>query len=339
LEIEEFSCNFAVGLLIFTIMGNRIAIGFWVLSILTCMLIVVGYYAVHLSVGWLAGFVAVMAGNGIAFICIERKQNKLRDQYPSIRQKKNAIAARCAEIEKKEQALRQEQEALTQLHHIKTRLFQTISGDVQHPLVKLKTKLAALVEEKIDEEQFKREVADLTQMVGDISQLLENLLQWSKYQAQGQPLVPQRHAWEGLIENALHEVKFSADKKKISLESLPAPGVTVFADGDMLKSLLKTLLLNAISVMGEDNAIVFSTACCDDATEIQVLFRGNFPLRKIFVESFSGESYNSFQPEMARSFSLGWMFCKAVVADNGGTIRLIEAKEDAVAIGMQFPTK
>jgi K+-sensing histidine kinase KdpD len=330
---------FFVDLPIFTIMKDKNAIIFWMINILIFILILSGCYAANLSTGWLAGIVAVMAGNGIAFIRLEKKQNGLLDKYQSVRQRKNEMSLRCNEVENKWQALQQEQDALIQLHHIKTLLFQTISGDVQHPLVKLKIKLGALVEEKIDEEPFKKEVTSLAQMVGDISQLLENLLQWSKYQAQRQTPVPRINEWAALVESAIHEVKFGADKKQIVLKNPLEVGIKVFADGDMMKPLLKTLLQNAIGVMEKGNAIVFSASLCDDNTEIQLILQGEFPLKKLFVESFSGESYNSFQPEMGRSVSLGWMFCKAVAADNNGNIRISEKIDNSVVISMQFPSK
>lgn len=300
--------------------------------------------ALPLPMGWLSVGAVVAAGSGIVFmrfssVRLKKKQKALLDQHRFVCRRKKEETLRHEEAGKKRQTLRQEQDKLAELHHTKTLLFQTISGDVQHPLIRLKTKLEGLVEKKIDETQFKKEVTELTQTVGNLSQLLENLLQWSKYQAQRQAPVSCLNEWQSLVETAICEVKFGADKKQIALENPPTPGVTIFADRDMIKTVLKALLQNAINVMEKGNSIVCLAAGHDDMTEIRVTLYGKFLLKHLFVEKFSDESYGNFQPETGRSVSLGWMYCKAVVAENKGTIHIAENMENSVAIIMQFPSK
>jgi K+-sensing histidine kinase KdpD len=174
-------------------------------------------------------------------------------------------------------------------------------------------------------------------MVGDMSLLLENLLQWSKYQAQVQRLNPQPNEVSALVHEATNSLKFAAAEKQIALDSTIEEGLQVYADSDMIKALLKTVLQNAISLIAKEGAVLFSAVRQDTQVQIQVQLRGEMPLRELFLQTFEGKEYNSNQSDAGKSFSLGWMFCKSVVANNKGNVYVNKIAGDIIEILILLP--
>jgi K+-sensing histidine kinase KdpD len=267
----------------------------------------------------------------------DRQNNALLQKQQHLVERKAEILQQYKELEEKMQSTLKEHEELKLAHCTKTQLFQVISGDVGTPLIALKNKLNVLLSENIEEAKFKAEVLELSPIVSDMSLLLENLLQWSKYEAQVQRPNPQHNELSALVQEATTSLKFAAAEKRVTLGSTIEDGLQIYADSDMIKALLKAVLQNAISLLAKESTVAFVAVRQDAQAEIQVQLRGEMPLLELFLQTFSDTEYNSNQSDAGKSFSLGWMFCKSVVADNKGTIDVNKIAANTVDILIQLP--
>ncbi|MDR0815477.1 MAG: hypothetical protein LBN37_06980, partial [Bacteroidales bacterium] len=184
-----------------------------------CSVLVLCETLLHLPVIIIVEIVLPLVVVGIVVLIGVSKKS----QYDNLLAKKKQLL-----IQQKAQALQKyealeaqlflalrEHDRLELTHRTKTQLFQVISGDVGNPLILLKKKLAALLVEDIEDTRFKAEVIELSQMVSDMSLLLENLLQWSKYQAQAQRPNPQPNDLSALVQESVNALKFAAADKRI----------------------------------------------------------------------------------------------------------------------------
>ncbi|GHT24268.1 hypothetical protein FACS189430_08890 [Bacteroidia bacterium] len=279
----------------------------------------------------------VVAGIVVLIYVSKKNQQNLvsvKNQRTFIQQKAQ-ILQQYGTLEEKRQSILKEHDELELTHRTKTQLFQVISGDIGNPLLALQNKLRVLLSENIEDTKFKAEVIELSQVVSDISLLLENLLQWSKYHSQTQHPNPQFNDLSALVQEAISSLKFAAAEKQITLDSNIEENLQIYADSDMFKALLKTILQNAISLLAKESAIVFAASLQDN--EIKVQLRGEMPLQELFLQTFSGKEYNSNQSDAGKSFSLGWMFCKSVIANNQGAMSVNKVADNIVEILIQLP--
>ncbi len=77
------------------------------------------------------------------------------------------------------------------LNELKDRLFSIVSHDIRGPISGLNALLKMAGEGNLTQSEFKSLLPSLTKDVGYISDMLDNLLQWSKSQLQGETIHPE----------------------------------------------------------------------------------------------------------------------------------------------------
>ncbi len=266
-----------------------------------------------------------------------QKGNELASENKSIGEKMGKADSSFQLISKKKDAAKEEYDWLEQSDRAKTRLFKTISNDLQHPLVQLQSRLTDLMATDISEEQFKRAAKELTNTVGDISLLLENLLQWSKYKSQDVQAKPQYVEVDAMINDAISQQKYGAAEKNIILANTFKHQLYVYADEDMVKSLLKTILQNTIKLSRSDANVSISSHKNNQEGWIQIHYQGQMPLQEMYLQLFREEGYNPEQSELGKAISLGWMLCRAQAEANKGAIKIENISPDAFDILLCFP--
>jgi signal transduction histidine kinase len=88
--------------------------------------------------------------------------------------------------------------------------------------------------------------------------LLEDLLMWTRSQSGKMPFEPAKIRLSGILQDVIAEMKFSADNKQIEI-ILKAPEKTiVFADLEMVKTVIRNLVSNAIKFTKSGGKVTIS---------------------------------------------------------------------------------
>ncbi|MDR2039804.1 MAG: hypothetical protein LBQ60_17925 [Bacteroidales bacterium] len=288
--------------------------------------------------------VLFILSGGIYLIWIKRnlKRNKLKNEgllteRQSVLQRKEKMNENCQNITGEILKLEKEFERLKQSDHAKTQLFETISNDLQNPINQLKEKLGNLIDLDVDEEIFKKATLELTDRVGDVSLLLENLLQWSKHQSQKRQAKPQYIDLMALVNDSIHQQKFSAGEKSIQLTNVLKHNLYVYADEEMIKSLLKTILQNTIKLSDKYSTVQISGYKNESEGQIRIFFHGHMPLRNIYLQLFYEKDYTSDLSEVGKFISFGWLFCHSLIRNNKGNIRIEETSPEDFSVIIGLP--
>jgi signal transduction histidine kinase len=154
--------------------------------------------------------------------------------------------------------------------------------------------------------------------------LLENLLAWAKTQTGKIEFNPQKIALEDIVDEVLSVLSISAKNKNIDIQ-VDLKQETIVADRNMLNTVLRNLISNAIKYTNRDGVIVIYT------NSIKV---NNRPFVTITVEDngvgipqedqnkiFNIEgNYSTIGTEEEKGTGLGLLLCKEFVEKHNGQI-------------------
>jgi len=165
--------------------------------------------------------------------------------------------------------------------------------------------------------------------------LLENLLLWSRAETGRSVPHPSRLNLRELMEETLELLKHNAEQKKISVANKIDDIATVFADRNMISTVFRNIVSNAIKYVHDGGNISITsatdtaaknvvTSICDDGVGIDPKV-----IKKLFDLD---NNYSTKGTKNESGTGLGLKLCKEFVSKNGGTIKV----ESAIGAGSTF---
>jgi len=151
--------------------------------------------------------------------------------------------------------------------------------------------------------------------------LLEDLLMWSRSQSGLLPFEPQKLDLAAICLDILSDVKLNAATKNISVRCSATCEIPIFADPDMLKTVLRNLISNALKFSNQGGKIEILTRLKDSETIVSVSDNGvgmtTETVNKLFnisqVHSTTGTANET-------GTGLGLLLCKEFVEKHQGKI-------------------
>ena len=176
------------------------------------------------------------------------------------------------EYKEVENSLKESNEELKFLNSSKDKFFSIIAHDLRRPFESLLTysKLLATEIETLSQEEIIQFSEGLNDNLNNLFALLENLLHWSMMQRDLLEYHPVNLNLHELIDKIIGTLKQEAVEKDISLSNNVDIKTFVFADADMLRSILQNLITNAIKFTPNDGLIVLSSVDKNGFIEISI---------------------------------------------------------------------
>lgn len=235
--------------------------------------------------------------------------------------------------------IKQQNKKLKESNSTKDKLFQIIAHDLRSPIVSMEsiTQLIPYWVEEQDYHSLQRLSKTLEVSVHNVLTLIDNLLNWALSQQGKFPYKPENLDLKQNLKEALDIYIPIAKAKKISLNFKQAKNVSVFADKNMLFTVLRNLLNNAIKFTPE-------------LGEITVGFDSNLQFAKVWVKD-SGIGIPEEKKEMVFELAngntagtkgelgkgLGLFFCKEFVNLNNGDIFIESGYNNGTTITFTLP--
>lgn len=144
--------------------------------------------------------------------------------------------------------LERQRKALVATNQAKNRLFSIIGQDLKSPMHHIYSVLKEMKENypSLSEENKQQCIKDLFESAKQNLTLLEELLEWSRTQTNTKPYKPIDFDIDKAIVETLATVKEIADKKEIKIRKSIEYKASVYGDINMIKTVIKNLLTNAI---------------------------------------------------------------------------------------------
>ncbi|NJM15956.1 MAG: HAMP domain-containing histidine kinase [Bacteroidales bacterium] len=153
-----------------------------------------------------------------------------------------------------------------------------------------------------------------------LNSLLENLLQWARAQSGSISFNPEPISPGQLADSAFKLLQLHADKKKITLIN-QCEDITIYADQDMISTVIRNLVSNAIKFSPRDKKIMVSASQSPKGSTIVVEDQGIGIAPEIKSQLFKlDRSISTPGTEKETGTGLGLILCQEFIEKHGGSI-------------------
>jgi len=240
--------------------------------------------------------------------------------------KKEELLARIGthmELANARKLLKKRAEDLNSANAAKDKLFSIIAHDLRHPLADLKTLLELLLfdYERFTKEDIIRCFKEIRDTTDEAYNLLQNLLQWARKEMNSLPFEPSLFNLGEVVNSTIRLFKQSTGKKNIKVTYNNGNKIRVFADKNMIETVLRNLVNNAIKFSYKDSTIIIGAKKKNDVVEVQVKDFGH-GIRKEYKEALLSDNIaiSTRGTNNEKGTGVGLNLCMDFVKQNKGRL-------------------
>lgn len=225
-----------------------------------------------------------------------------------------------------EEVLQRSNLELKETNATKDKLFSVIAHDLKNPVGNIQAISNLLAEStKNGEKETTNELLSMIELqTKETMTLLETLFEWAKSQTGRISFKPEILGLKDIVEQVIETHNPAAQLKGISIESGVTDEIKVFADKNMLNTILRNLITNAIKFTNPGGLIRISAEQKTDCTEITVSDNGigmdKYKIGSLFHIDLT---HTTLGTANENGTGLGLIICKEFVEKHGGTIQVI----------------
>jgi len=214
---------------------------------------------------------------------------------------------------------------LKDLNLTKDKLFSIIAHDLRSPFSGIVGLSELLLDrwETYSAEEAKGFLGLIGQSAEETLNLLDNLLDWARSQTGQMKLHREKLSLAAVFREVREIAKVSAQAKAVALNSGILEDLEVFADANLLKTILRNLVSNAVKFTESGGEIHISAKIKDGDVAVTVADTGVGMSEETVKGLFSLETNKSRKGTQSENGSgLGLLLCHELVKKHGGEIRV-----------------
>lgn len=228
---------------------------------------------------------------------------------------------------------------LERLNQLKDRIFSIIAHDLRGPLVNLSEVLKMIAKDQISTEEFKNISPTLSKDIIYTTDLLENILHWSRSQLKGYGINKEQFNLRNLIINEINYHLPAAYLKKIKIIHDVFPGEMVYADMLMIQIVIRNIINNAIKFCNQDCQILITAAYQKDHTMLICIQDNGVGIPKnVLKKLFKDENISTRGTLNEKGTGLGLLVCQDFIKRNDGSISVSSVENEGTKFCISLPT-
>lgn len=203
------------------------------------------------------------------------------------------------------------------------KLYSVIAHDLRAPIGTIKMIAASLENERnqMTDPHILKSFDMIHETTEEAYNLLENLLRWSRNQNGKTRIYPTTFDLSKAIYHVLALFTAIADSKGISVNSHSKVNVTVYADEDMIRTVLRNLLSNAIKFSFPGGQIDVGLSEMPDMVMVSVKDNGQGIKKELQSKLLKGNEYiSTYGTHNEKGSGLGLILCRDFVKMNKGKL-------------------
>ncbi len=224
---------------------------------------------------------------------------------------------------------------LKELNATKDKFFRIIGHDLKNPMGQI-VQFSHLLEEdysNFSEEQIKKYVSILKDSSDRSFKLLENLLDWAQSQTNSISFNPEKLNIHDLVNENFELLEKNAGHKGILLKNNVSASCEAYADRNMIKTVLRNLISNAIKFTYENGEVTVSQSSVNASIQLCVQDNGKGMTAKECEILFKIDSgFSTAGTNNERGTGIGLILCKEFIDKHDGDIWV----ESEINKGSQF---
>lgn len=264
---------------------------------------------------------------------IEEQSHEIIAHAENLQEANNMLLEKQELIQEQTEELKAKNEQLIVLNETRDKLISIIGHDLRNPFNVISGFSDLLLTRKnLPPDKTQKYISYIKSASFAGNSLLENLLHWSRSQLGTLSCKPDVLDLRIIFEESEHLFIASAQQKNISIISY-IDEVKIFADENMMKTVIRNLVSNAIKFTDLGGRIILSTEVKEKFVEIRVTDNGIGIPEEILSRLFKNTDHISTRGTSNESGTgLGLLICKEFVELNRGSIKI----ESEVGKGTTF---
>ena len=255
---------------------------------------------------------------------LEKTNYQIENQKIELEKLNDELVGRNEEIEKINENLTIKSTQLEESNVTKDKFFSIIAHDLKNPITGFMISSDLIIShyDKLNKDQILTKVSSLNKASKHLSNLLENLLNWSRTQTGKIEYEPDSINIKSLIEQVLGVLENSIENKNIKVDLEVEEDLNAYADSSMINTVIRNLISNAIKFTPEGGNIKLKAFINKDKKiEVEVEDDGVGIPSDILPNLFSvSRNYSTNGTNNEKGTGLGLMLCKEFVEANKGEI-------------------
>ena len=236
--------------------------------------------------------------------------------------------------------LRKSEEQLREANATKDKFFSIIAHDLKNPIhaITLSSDLLINKFKFMDSEQLIEVVQNINKSGNHLSVLLTNLLQWARAKTSSIDFQPEVIDLYNAVKETFGLLEFNAKKKEISLLNNVPEKTYIYADPNMIDSILRNLISNAIKFTPTHGFVSIGITIEDSSIFIKIKDNGigiskedKQKLFRLDVHHTTKGTYNE------KGTGLGLLLCKEFITRHEGTLAVESSPGKGSTFIVQFP--
>lgn len=231
---------------------------------------------------------------------------------------------------------------LKDLNVSKDKFFSIIAHDLRNPISALIGYSNLMVDSyyEMDDEEKLELSQSIKQISNNVSNLLEGLLEWSRYEMGRMEHNPELYRLSDSINRVINLLYPGAKKKEIVIKVNSDENLEIYADKNMIETILRNLVSNSIKFTDKNGVITVSSELKNDFVEIMVCDNGLGMTQEQQDSLFKLESCQSTNgTEEEKGSGLGLVLCRELIKKNGGKMWIKSKKGEGTSVYFTVPLK
>ncbi len=221
---------------------------------------------------------------------------------------------------------------LEELNKQKDKFFSIIAHDLRSPFTGMLGLAEILIEDDkiLTEEEKNYSMQNFRSSLKNLLSLIDNLLTWARLNLNRVEYSPKEILLSDVINSVFSSQSISAASKKIELQFHGNENKKLFADPDMIETIIRNLVSNAIKFTNTNGKIIVNIIENDTYTKVEIKDNGVGMKSEIADNLFKLDGKVTTRgTNDEKGTGLGLIVCKEFVEKHGGTISV----ESKVGVG------
>lgn len=248
-------------------------------------------------------------------------QEKLASRSGELAVKNAGLMEHQKEILNKTRLLEERQGMLEAANRHKNKMLSIISHDLRTPVLSVRNLLELHIKGIISEEQLLQYVPEINREMGNVTDLLENLLSWSKQQ-EHREVKTESIPLETLVHEVLGLYQFTAKGKSVHLLADIPDNVEIMADRQMIKTVLRNLVSNAVKFSAPGGRVMVNAEVFKNQVHLSVTDEGRGIPAENLERILGGEEITTKGTGGEFGSGLGLALCREFIHKNKSELQI-----------------
>jgi signal transduction histidine kinase len=234
--------------------------------------------------------------------------------------------------------LTEQKRLVEELNQQKNKIISILSHDVASPLNTLSGLLHLQAKGQITEDEFRPFLTQIGDQLHNVTGLLHGLVRWSRSQMEG--FVSQQKTVD-LVKHLEELVKLfqpSATEKELSINLKVEPKLFIYADEEMIRIAVRSLISNAIKFATPKTEIVIQGFLNEETVVLRISNKGTSIPESQRAKLFTYQMSSTEGTKGERGTGLGLAMAAFFVRFNGGDIFLEPSNNHLTEFRIELPT-